>query len=322
MFRTELKASPDPSPLPLSSQILTAGSCFSDCMGRLLHRHKFHVLTNPFGTVYNPLSMHKLLRRALESDYVMRDELVEYQEIYSHYDFHSEFSGTDPDQVTDRINTCLRKTGEFLKSCEVIILTYGTAFVYYLESDRRPVSNCHKHPGNWFDRELLTPDQIADDFLELSARMPDKRFILTVSPVRHTRDTLPGNSVSKSILRYATHRIVASARQAVYFPSFEIMQDDLRDYRFYEPDMIHPSGEAEFYIWEKFLETFISREDRETLSQLASLLRKMEHRPRHTGTRSYRRFVQQTLAEAEALHGKMNLNREISQLRDQWEAIS
>ncbi len=283
-------------------------------MGDLLERYKFTALSNPFGTVYNPLSIHQLLLRAAENRQVTTNELVEYQGIYSHYDFHSEFSGLDPEAVVSRINEQIGRVADFLPSCDTIIMTYGTAFSYRLTNGKGIVSNCHKHPGHWFDRVLLTPEEVVQDFRELRNTLPSVRFILSVSPVRHTRDTLPLNNVSKSILRYATHQL--AAEDTDYFPSFEIMMDDLRDYRFYDRDLIHPSQVAEEYIWSKFLEVYVSEDDQSLLRRTASLQKQLAHRPNHPGSAAYRTFLDRMKSEAEALSAHIDLSPELSEIRD------
>lgn len=315
MFRTELHTSPAKRPITYADRILTIGSCFADCMGNLLQHNKFTVLKNPFGTVFNPLSILNLLNRGLRDQQVHIDELVEHQGVWSHYDFHSSLSGTDPEQVTKNINERIAEVQYFLKACDVVMLTFGTSFIYSLASTDKTVSNCHKHPGSWFSRRLLTIDEITRGFEEIAGQMPSTHFILTVSPVRHTRDTLPLNKVSKSLLRVASHYLTENKESRDYFPSLEIMHDDLRDYRYYDQDMIHPSPVAEQYIWEKFQQTYFKGEDEVLVKRVEQLNQRIAHRPNHPGTAAHRSFLETLLADLKTMDGRLNFSDEINLVR-------
>jgi hypothetical protein len=290
-------------------------------MGELFDRFKFKVLPNPFGTVFNPLSLHQLIKYALNNTPVRITDLDQHGEIWSHYDFHTSFSGTDPDLVATHINEAIRQTHSFIKDCDVIMLTYGTSYVYSLQKDQRIVSNCHKHPSKIFSRRLLTIDEIIRDFSDIHEQLPDKQFIITVSPVRHTKDSLPLNQVSKSILRVATHDLSEKYENVNYFPSYEIMMDDLRDYRFYENDMIHPSTVAEEYIWSKFGEAHFSYETRQLLNRIQKILQKLAHRPQQPNTRTYKDFLNNLLSDLQQLPESIDFSTEkgnITRQLNQW----
>ncbi len=252
------------------------------------------------------------MERGLQGNEVHKNELVEYQGIWSHYDFHSSFSGPDPESVVTSINDRIREVHQFLQTCNVVMITLGTAFIYSLKDNNLPVSNCHKHPGSWFTRRLLTLDEIIRGFEGLAKQMPSARFVLTVSPVRHTRDTLPLNNVSKSLLRVATYYLTLENESLDYFPSLEIMHDDLRDYRYYDQDMIHPSPVAEQYIWDKFRQTYFNGKDLAIIKEVEQLNQRLTHRPHHPGTPATRTFMERLLADLEKMNGEMDFSREIN----------
>jgi hypothetical protein len=291
MFRTELVIAPSPHPVTYQDSILTLGSCFSQCMGRMLEFHKFKVASNPFGTVFNPQSVHTLLRYAADNHQVSESELTLHQELWSHYDFHSSFSSAIKEEVVKKINAAIKQVSTFLEKKPIILLTYGTAMVHEYKDTDKIVSNCHKHPSSWFNRRLLSVEEIVSDFTNLKNHLGEVRFIITVSPVRHTRDTLPLNNVSKSTLRLACHHLSLSFDEVEYFPSQEIMLDDLRDYRFYSSDMIHPSGVAEEYIWIKFCEAYFSPETRRLVEKVNHFQTRMEHQAVNPNTKSHKKFL-------------------------------
>lgn len=291
MFRTELLITPSPNPITYADNVLTLGSCFSQCMGHLLEYHKFNVAANLFGTVFNPLSAHTLLQYAAVNRQVSEAELTLHQELWSHYDFHSSFSSPQAHEVVASINSTIGQVSTFLKKKPIILLTYGTALVHLHKENNALVSNCHKHPSSWFERKLLSVEEIITDFTSLKKRLGQCRFILTVSPVRHTRDTLPLNNVSKSTLRLACHQLSLLFDEVEYFPSQEIMLDDLRDYRFYSPDMIHPSQVAEEYIWNKFCEAYFTPETRQLVERVNQLQTRIKHQAIHPETESHKKFL-------------------------------
>ena len=260
MFRTELPIAPATSQLPRTARVLTVGSCFADSIGLRLAANKVESLVNPFGTVFQPLALTKLLRAAAGEDVDWQQHLVEARGRWQSYDLHGSIGADSPVELLLIIQELVRRTGEFLRQADLMLLTLGTAWAYRLRETGELVSNCHKQSADLFVRELLTPDEIINNLAETHAYLrrinPELRFILTVSPVRHLKDTLPLNSVSKSVLRLATHIVSDLLPGVAYFPAYELLLDDLRDYRFYASDMLHPSEVAEDYIWEKFARTY------------------------------------------------------------------
>ncbi|MEL7005728.1 MAG: GSCFA domain-containing protein, partial [Bacteroidota bacterium] len=251
MFRTELSPKKHEHSLSHTTPVLTIGSCFSDQIGGYFEKNKFDVLSNPFGTVYNPISIFKLLRFAVAQSEPEEYSYIHDQGLHSNFEFHSKFSSSDKNLLQQNIKNSIDNTHNFLKRADFLILTLGTAFAYERVENEQIVANCHKVPAKQFKKILLTESQIIKAFYgvkeELNRFNENLQIILTVSPVRHVKDTLELNAVSKSILRMVCHRLCDQYDSVHYFPSYEIVLDDLRDYRFYQRDMIHPNEIAEEY---------------------------------------------------------------------------
>lgn len=320
-FRTEIKLEKSTLGISLKQDILTTGSCFSDVIGIKLAENKFPVLINPFGTSYNPISIHKTLRAALNGALPLPHSYFESSGIYSHYDFHSEFSDPDKSVVEERIKSAIQTAHRFVKDAHWIILTYGTARVYKRNETNDIVSNCHKMPSQNFTKELLTEKKIIESFeglyQNLKAVNPSCRIMLTVSPVRHIKDSLQLNSVSKAILRIACHTLSELHPDVVYFPSYEIMIDDLRDYRFYKSDMLHPSADAEEYIWEKLSESYFDKPTLDFLTRWKPIYTALQHRPFHAQSDSHKKFLIKLLADLKELNGTVDVAEEIASVNAQ-----
>lgn len=320
-FRTELIPDKIASSITHQTPVLTIGSCFSDAIGRKLTETKFTTATNPFGTTYNPYAIHKLLRIALHKTAPADQAYLLNNELYHHYDFHSSFSSPEKAVVDSSIRDTIERTHAFLKTAGWIIITYGTAVVYERKDTGEVVANCHKIPAANFMKSTLTEKKILDSFEEfyqdLTEFNPDCKIILTVSPVRHIKDTLPVNSLSKSILRIACDTIAKKHSNVSYFPAYEIMLDDLRDYRFYKSDMLHPSLEAEEYIWNKFSETLFDSETNTFLKKWKSVYSSLQHKPFHSETTSHQKFLTNLLAELQELKNRVNVEQEIATVKSQ-----
>lgn len=240
------------------SKSLLLGSCFAENIGCLMRENKFDCDVNPFGILYNPLSVSKALDDIIACKHYGPDDLFFHQECYHSYMHHGSFSATNQEIVLDTINTRLSKASQRLAQTEVLIITFGTAWVYYLQSTREVVSNCHKMPAKKFVREKLTVNDIVEIYSSLIAKLqqcsPNLRLLFTVSPIRHVKDGLHENQLSKATLLLAVDELTRRfPEQISYFPAYEIVMDELRDYRFYADDMVHPSALAIQYIWERFL---------------------------------------------------------------------
>ncbi|MFD1468287.1 GSCFA domain-containing protein [Hymenobacter caeli] len=321
MFRTELIIAPAAQQLSAAARVLTLGSCFADSMGARLAADKVNVLVNPFGTVFQPLAAGRLLRAALGEDVDWQQHLVEARGRWQSYDLHGSQGAPTPVELLHDIQQTVRRTGEFLRGADAVLLTLGTAWAYRLRETGELVNNCHKMPAELFEKVLLTPDEIINALAETHAYLrrvnPKLRIILTVSPVRHLRDTLPLNAVSKSVLRVACHYLSELLPDVSYFPAFELLTDDLRDYRFYAADMLHPSEVAEDYVWEKFARAYFDADFGRFRKEWTGLRQALGHRPLNAAAPEHRQFLENTRERLEQL-GRQRVNvaaelREVSE---------
>lgn len=321
-FRTELNCS-SRTAIELHHKIVTLGSCFADQFGQWMKSNKFQVCTNPFGTTYNPISIHQLLLQSLE-DSLDKALFVERDKLWFHHGYHSQWSATTCEQLEQTIRQQQQVVKQFIKTADVLILTYGTAWVYHLIQNDQLVSNCHKVPASQFIKQLLDEKEIHQSFDELYKRIkalnPALRIILTVSPVRHLKDTLELNSVSKGLLRLVCHQLGQRYDSVGYFPAFEIMMDDLRDYRFYERDMIHPSAEARDYINQKFSDQYFSEDTRNFIKTWDGIQKALTHRPFHLKSVAHQKFLKDTLEKLESVRNLVSVNEEINLIQSQLHA--
>ena len=320
-FRTEIESKSQSETIGISDTIVTLGSCFSDVMGQRLLDYKFKTLVNPFGTTFNPISLHKLLHYALLNELPADHTYITRESATFNYDFHSSFIGASLASAKQRISETIGFTHHTLKSCTWIILTYGTAWGYTRNDTHEIVNNCHKIPGNQFTKELLSQKRILEDFGAFHQRLktfnPKASILLTVSPVRHTKDTLELNSVSKSILRLTCHTLVEQFSNVHYFPAFEIMNDDLRDYRFYKKDLIHPNEQAEDYIWEKFSERWFNTETKTFVKKWHAIQQSLHHKAFNPGSEQHNNFLSQLKNELEEIQQVVDVTAEIEQIKKQ-----
>jgi hypothetical protein len=320
-FRTALAVPRASWSFGLNDPVLTLGSCFASSIGDRLVTRKFQSLVNPFGTTYHPFAIHQLVRLAANRQPASSDGYVERDKTWYHYDFHSSLCAPSREELSALLNEKLNTAGEFLARTSVVILTYGTAWIHELSSWQRRVANCQKMPSSLFTRKLASPGEIIDDFRStlqsLRAINPDLRVILTVSPVRHVRDTLPLNQVSKSTLRLACHRLHEGEALVDYFPAYELMVDDLRDYRFYADDLIHPTPFAEEYIWQKFGDAYFNCSTLDFLKLWEPLRQALAHRPLQPQGDAYRAFLKATLKQLERVRSMADVGSEIVSLQEQ-----
>lgn len=320
-FRTALNVPRASWSFGLADPVLTLGSCFASSIGDRFVTRKFKSLVNPFGTTYHPFAMHQLVRLAANRQPPSSDGYVARDNTWYHYDFHSSFSAPTRDELSALLTKGIRTAGEFLTNASVVILTYGTAWIYELRSGQRRVANCQKMPSTLFTKRLASPEEITADFRStlqsLRAVNPDVRVILTVSPVRHVRDTLPLNQVSKSTLRLACHQLQETEALVDYFPAYELLVDDLRDYRFYTDDLIHPTPFAEEYIWQKFGDTYFNNSTHEFLKLWEPLRQALAHRPLQPQGEAYRTFLTATLKQLERVRTMADVHKEIASIQEQ-----
>ena len=281
-----------PYRIAYDKQGLWLGSCFADRMGGLMAGFKFPVTVNPFGVLYNPASIVRSLLRMENGILPEPEELLSDKGIFCSLDFHSSFSGTDKTDVLRRMSDAVCRGQRALTSADYLVLTLGTPVVYRYRPTGNIVCNCNKISARQFAQERLTAREIVTLFAELFDREPycRKRILFTVSPVRHIRDGMADNFLNKAVLRVAIAELMRIYPFVDYFPVYEIMNDELRDYRFYEADMLHPSGQAVQYIWQRFAETYISDETRRIFPELEKIAGAVRHRPLHPASEAYRKF--------------------------------
>lgn len=264
-FRTEIDIKGDGSTITYSNRIMLLGSCFTTEIGKIMLDYKFDVMINPFGTLYNPASILTSLKRlSLRSPFVTADVIqtnptdVTAVKKYASFYHHSSFARLSREEFLEDANSELKKSAEWLVKSDTLIITLGTAWVFVNNATGNIVSNCHKRLSKEFTRKLLSVEECTQMLAEMAELLPDKKIIFTVSPIRHLKDGAHGNQISKATLLLAIDNIVEKCNRCCYFPSYEIMMDELRDYRYYAEDMVHPSPLAVKYIFEKFKESHIS----------------------------------------------------------------
>jgi hypothetical protein len=320
-FRTEIKVTPAAAPMGTKNVVLTQGSCFADAIGNRLAGYKIKSLVNPFGVIYNPESIHKVLNYSIFNEPLPEHTYLQQEEVFLNYNFHSEFSALKKEELVARLTNAIGASHYFLKDTDWLVITYGTAWVYLRKETGDIVANCHKLPSAAFVKSLLDSETIVSSFNLFYDRLkkfnPQIKIILTVSPVRHIRDTLELNSVSKSMLRVACHNISSQYDDVDYFPAYEIMMDDLRDYRFYKSDMLHPTVEAEDYIWEKFMERYFSVDLKAFVEKWKIILSAMRHKPFHPHTAAHQQFLHSTLARLAELKSEVNVDEEVAVIKEQ-----
>lgn len=291
------------------TQVMAIGSCFTEHIGERLSKRKFETFVNPFGITFNPISTFRQLNRSIYQRKFQKSELFENEGWFHHFDAHGSYRGEDFKSVLNRLNDQLVRTHEMLKSARFILITFGTAWVY--EHKGTVVSNCHKVDQSEFDYRLLKPEEIIemgkDVLFEIKKVNPNLIPVFTVSPVKYQREGFSENHISKGRLIDAAFHL-AHVSGGVYFPSYELLTDGLRDYRFYDKSRTHPSEEAIDYIWEQFKGVAVDEGAIITMSEIEKVQRSVQHRPLHAGTEKHWAFVQKTLGEIDRLENKLKLD--------------
>jgi hypothetical protein len=298
-FRTIVQIEKTADPIAVDSGVLFIGSCFAGNIGQMMADARFPTLVNPYGMLYNPLSVASAVDSIMEKRMVSEDDLVERDGLWHSFMHHGHFSHPDLPTALANINSATELAHHFLLNAQYVIVTFGTGYVYEHKLEQRVVANCHKFPDFDFNRYLLEPDEIIDIWKELIVRLrvynPSIKIIFTVSPVRHWKDGAHGNQVSKSVLILAIDKLVHLFDKVNYFPAYEIVMDELRDYRFYDAAMMHPNNVAVEYVWQRFCQTFLSTDAQSFLKEVSKIIKARQHKPSGHPTTSYHSFVQQTL---------------------------
>ncbi|WP_179349513.1 GSCFA domain-containing protein [Winogradskyella pacifica] len=291
-----------------NSTVLLLGSCFSENISEKFNYFKFQSTVNPFGILFHPLAIEHLITRVINKDYYSEDDLYFYNEQWFCLDAHSKLNKTSKDELLSVLNSQIDETLDNLVNASHVIITLGTSWVYrHIESDK-VVANCHKLPQKQFLKELGSVDTITESLQAIIALVksvnPEVSFLFTVSPVRHIKDGFIENTQSKAHLIAAIHNVVEPRNSLYYFPSYEIMMDELRDYRFYNADMLHPNEVAIDYIWGKFKTVWLLADALQTLDKIAAIQAKKAHRPFNSNSEAHQKFLSKLQLEMEDVCAK------------------
>lgn len=305
-FRTVLKSQPAPFAIGHADRMLLIGSCFTEHIGEKLADFKFSTLTNPFGIVYNPASIASCLERLFsENQFFSENEIFENAGLWHSWQHHGSFSKTFKTEMLEGLNAAYSEAAAFLKKANRLLLTFGTADVFALKTTGQIVANNHKMPAALFQERRLSVAEIAESAVgilqKIKTENADLQVVVTVSPVRHLRGGAVANQRSKATLVLACEEICRRLSFAQYFPAYELLLDDLRDYRFYAADMTHPSDVAVDYIWDFFSETFFSEKTKMLNERIGKIAAAVRHRPFNPGTAEHRAFARTQLEAIEGL---------------------
>ena len=294
LFRTEINITPLSSTISYGDGILFLGSCFADEVGSICRGLGFNVMVNPFGVLYNPASIANAVQRLYSGKPFSHEEVFKVgEEFFCTFSHNTDFWSSSEESLINNVNDHLAEAHEHFAQSKWIILSLGTAWVYRYRATQEVVANCHKLPSQLFDRCCLSVEAASKCLSYLLQAFPDKQFIFTVSPLRHLKDGLHGSQLSKSTLLLAVNQVCEQFANAHYFPAYEILLDELRDYRFYKEDMVHPTDQAVRYIWEKFVSFVINPNELPALQAASELKQMLHHKPLFPDSEAYRKFEQQ-----------------------------
>ena len=307
-FRTEIKI-PNPTfDISYKDELVMLGSCFTENIGKKLSGSKFKIDINPFGISYNPLSIENSIRILLEKKQFTENDLFFHHGVWNNFAHHGSFSDISKGVCLQKINERINVSSDMLKNANHLIITFGTAWIYELKETKNVVGNCHKLPEKTFDRRCLSIDEIVETYTNLTHCIrlfnPAINIIFTVSPVRHWKDCAHENQLSKSILLLAIDKLQQTFPNLHYFPAYEIVMDELRDYRFYAEDMLHPNNLAINYIWEKFSETYFSAETINIQREVDEISKAEAHKPFNPDTKAHQDFLLKLEEKKKMLQGK------------------
>lgn len=307
-FRTVVTPQKPPYTITHADKIISIGSCFSENIGLKFRDYKFNININPFGQQYNPYSIAKAIHRLLQANAYTEKELVHHDELYHSFDHHGSFSRSNVNDTLQHINSNLEQASHDLKNATLLFLTFGTSHVFTLKESGEYVSNCHKLSGTQFERKVLKPKEIVDALSnairELQKVNPNIKIIATISPVRYFAFGHYENSVSKAHLFTAINELQEIFPYMFYFPAYELVMDDLRDYRFFAEDMLHPNYQATNYVWEALCNTMLDRKTLGLMKEIDEILLAARHRPRNPNSDAHRKFVQKYIGKIEELQQK------------------
>jgi hypothetical protein len=323
-LQTQVQIPNSTNPINHSEKLMLLGSCFAENIGEKLTDNKFQVDVNPFGILYNPLSVKAALNDLIDKKKFTEADIFLHEGIFHSFAHHSRFSDENPNACLEQINKRIIESSQWLKQADRLIVTFGSAFVYFHKESGAVVSNCHKMHEKTFYRKRIEIDLIVSEWIDLIKKLlvenPKLKIIFTVSPIRHWKDGAHENQLSKATLLLAIDQLVKKSDCCSYFPAYEIVMDELRDYRFYAEDMIHPSGLAIDYIWNRFTQTRLSKQCQQLITEWQIVHKAIIHRPFNPKSETYKTFLTQNLTKLEQLTEKypyFALSSEMDQIREQ-----
>jgi len=294
-FFTKVKI-PEPGfEVDYHSRLFFMGSCFSDYIGTRMQNSKFKVCHNPFGVIFNPVSIGNGILQLLQKERFVEADLNFNNELWFSYSHSTKFSDTNKLKCLNKINVGFEKAKNAILKADVLLLTLGTSWVYELKENGKVVANCHKIPSEKFNRSFSsvenTYDILYNAISQLRKSNGSVKIVFTVSPIRHWKDGAIGNQRSKAALILAIAKLQEEIKQVFYFPAYEIFMDEFRDYRYYAEDMLHPSALAVELVWDRFTDIFFNSDTQKTLKEVRKVITSFEHRPMHTSTKAYSKFL-------------------------------
>ena len=302
ILQTEIKINPLEQTIHYGDGLLFLGSCFADEVGGICRGLGFDAMVNPFGVLYNPASIAQSVERLTSGKPFCNDCVIRVGEgQYCTFSHNTAFWSASETELLERVNESLKTAhAHFLKS-KWVVISLGTSWVFRDKANDQVVSNCHKLPARQFDREFLSVEDSVACLAKMLQNQPEKQFIFTVSPLRHLKDGLHENQLSKAALLLAVDQMCKQFENAYYFPAYEILLDELRDYRFYKEDMVHPTEQAVCYIWERFTDFAIDPKEKPAMQAAAELRKMLKHKPLLPESETYKRFESLKLEKINAL---------------------
>ena len=307
-FRMQVELPEKETEIRHSERIVLFGSCFAENIGNMLAENKFRCDVNPFGILYNPMSIATALRQIISGKTYVREDLFEAGGRWYSWMHHGDFSSSSPEETLAKVNVRLAKAEKEFAVTDWLMITFGTAYVYLNRETEEVVGNCHRMPERMFRRSMLDVSTIVKEWQDVLYKCrkvnPNLRILFTVSPIRHAKDGMHGNQLSKSTLLLAVDELCRTCPSCFYFPSYEIMMDELRDYRFYADDMLHPSSMAVGYLWECFCRCYFSAETGVVMKEWMEIKKALGHKPFHPQSEAYREFLSQIVLKIVRLKEK------------------
>ena len=309
-FKLTLDAKPSKYPIEYGDKLMLIGSCFTENIGAKFKSHLFELSENPYGILFNPVSVINALTEIMELRTYKADDLFQHNELWHSWNHHSRFSAIEKETALESINQTIVDAHHFLKSANRLVITLGSAWLYHLTNEAplgngQVVANNHKGPIQWFYKSLMQPNVLQERLQDLVHRLhafnPNLHIVFTISPVRHLREGLIENNRSKAVLIHAVHELMSQCNQVDYFPAYEYVMDDLRDYRYYAEDLVHPNFAASGYVWDKLVETYMEPKTQAIMKQVAELQLAMNHKPFFIGSVEHQKFLQSCILKTETL---------------------